>query len=126
MGDHLRRHRWSGGTIYGSHTWSGGTIHSNIFCRRWSGDLYFGGTICGMTDHATSLSSNFLYISATHGDIVAKFCAVLWHIAMHACEGSVAKPSDRRNFSLNFPKFLKISNFSSRKFSARCTVISRF
>ena len=23
---------------------------SNIFCRRWSGGTYFGGTICGMTD----------------------------------------------------------------------------
>ena len=48
-GDHLRRHRWSGGTIYGSRTWSGGTIHSNIFSHRWSGGTHFGGTICGMT-----------------------------------------------------------------------------
>ena len=49
-GDHLRRHRWSGETIYGSRTWSGGTIHSKIICQRWSGGTHFGGTICGMTD----------------------------------------------------------------------------
>ena len=42
-GDHLRRHRWSGGTIYGSRTWSGGTIHSNLICHRWSRGPILGG-----------------------------------------------------------------------------------
>ena len=56
-GDHLRHHRWSGGTIYGSRTWSGGTIHSNIICHRWSGGTHFGGTICGMTEPHLNLKS---------------------------------------------------------------------
>ena len=42
MGDHLRRHRWSGVTIYGSHTWPGGPSTATYFATDGPGGPIWG------------------------------------------------------------------------------------
>ena len=49
MGDHLRRHRWSGGPSMAAIIGLGGPSRATYFLADGPGGTYFGGTICGMT-----------------------------------------------------------------------------
>ena len=110
MGNHLRRHRWSWGTIYGSHTWPGGpsmiailgtgTIYGShtwpggpptatYFAADGPGDLFWG-TICGMIEHVIDVHM----VQITHnlnGPRVTRVCKCkkhTWHqtTCVHACK----------------------------------------
>ena len=80
-GDHL----WLWGTTYGATDGPGGpsmaAIHdpggpstcSNIFCHRWSGGTYFGGTICGMTGQSES-GYDYNFVNPPPDRLVCKIC----------------------------------------------------